>query len=223
MKMKKLFFIVLFIGLSLLSYHLRLFHIKGSKYTFSLFSFLGPLPTAFIGPISGLIAIFLTEFIHKTTILTHISLFTFLRFFILPISSIYFTYFHKNKIIILIPLICMLLFLINPTGRASYVYTLYWLIPIILPIFTKNIFMRALSTTFVSHAMGSVMFLYLFDTNPGFWISLIPIVAIERLTFALGITISYILLVNILNILFKDELLIENEYVLKMPNINIQL
>jgi hypothetical protein len=47
-----------------------------------------------------------------------------------------------------------------------------------------------LGATFTAHAVGSVIFLYTFGLTPAIWMSLIPIVFVERGIFTLGIWIS---------------------------------
>jgi hypothetical protein len=49
----------------------------------------------------------------------------------------------------------------------------------------------ALSSTFVAHAIGSLMWLYFLPTTPEYWMLLIPRVAIERIVFALAMSLVY--------------------------------
>lgn len=98
-----------------------------------------------------------------------------------------------NKIIsLLIPLTCMVTFLIHPIGFAAAPYVLYWIIPMVLYfIKEKTIFTHSLSSTFIAHAVGSVIWLYLHPISPEFWLALIPLVAFERLVFASGMAFVY--------------------------------
>jgi len=86
----------------------------------------------------------------------------------------------------------MVLFIIHPIGRDAFVYSLYWLIPIILFGYSrKTLFLEALGSTFVAHAVGSVIWLYTVPTTAVSWIGLIPIVAVERVFFAIGMVAVY--------------------------------
>lgn len=91
-----------------------------------------------------------------------------------------------------IPLVCMALFIANPVGAQAWGYTLYWLIPAgIAMIPYQSVFLAALASTFTAHAVGSVLFIWSTPLSAGFWMGLIPVVAAERLFFALGITTLY--------------------------------
>lgn len=91
-----------------------------------------------------------------------------------------------------IALLCMILFLIHPVGFAAAPYTVYWIIPVMVAFgFFKSLFAHALGATFTAHAVGSVIWLYTVPMAASNWLSLIPVVAIERLTFAAGIVVLY--------------------------------
>ncbi len=212
-------FTLLFVAFAILSYHVRIFKIWGAEGSFSAYSFFGALPSAFLGPIFGVISIIFSQLLHRViegkALFT--SLFGLARFFIMPIASLYFAYYNKTKLVSLIPVLFFILFVIHPS--SSIFYALYWLIPIVSPFISKNLFLRSLSTTFVAHAVGSTAFIYLIKSTPEFWISLIPVVALERLTFGAGIAFSYLLFTNLLNALFpyeSAELAIEKRYVLRL-------
>lgn len=102
---------------------------------------------------------------------------------------------HNNKIINLsILLICFVLFVSHPVGFQVPLYTLYWLIPTFL--ITSNqqsLFFRSFTATWISHAVGSVVWLYVHHIQMKEWIflTLNPLVISERLLFALGIIVCY--------------------------------
>ncbi len=98
-----------------------------------------------------------------------------------------------NKLLALVvPFVCMVAFLMHPTGFAAAPYMLYWFIPMTLYfVRSKTIFMHSLSSTFIAHAVGSVVWIYLHPMSPAFWLGLIPVVAVERLMFASGMTFVY--------------------------------
>ena len=87
-------------------------------------------------------------------------------------------------------LLSMGLFIIHPVGQKAFMYSLFWLFPAVTPfIQTRNLFIHALASTFVAHAVGSVFWIYTNPMTPEVWIGLIPIVCVERLLFTVGIVI----------------------------------
>ncbi len=110
---------------------------------------------------------------------------------------------------IFLPLLCMLLFVLHPVGNKAFLYSFYWFIPVGIYIFEKFyskkiIFLTSLSSTFLAHAVGSVIWLYSLNMTSEQWISLIPIVAIERLVFACGMALSFALIQKLI-VLKKRE------------------
>lgn len=87
---------------------------------------------------------------------------------------------------IILPILCMILFVMHPTGKQAWVYALYWVIPPLLWVMKDTVWIRALQASFVCHAIGSVVWLYTGDLSAGEWISLMPIVIVERAIIALG-------------------------------------
>jgi len=98
------------------------------------------------------------------------------------------TKFLKFFLSVILPLLCMLSFVVHPVGGRAAVYSLYWLIPIVsygVQFFrARSLFLTSLSGAFITHAVGSVMWLYFVPTIPSKWIVLVPIVAVERLMVA---------------------------------------
>lgn len=88
---------------------------------------------------------------------------------------------------VFVPAICMVLFVVHPVGFYAAPYALYWLIPIYLHYsVSKNLFSTALASTFIAHAVGSVIWLYTVPMTTAAWLALIPIVLLERLLIAAG-------------------------------------
>lgn len=84
-----------------------------------------------------------------------------------------------------VPALCMALFLVHPTGIEAFAYSFFWLIPIALYLFkVKGLFAEALGSTFVVHAVGSVIWLYTIPMSAVQWWTLIPVVMVERFVFA---------------------------------------
>lgn len=80
-----------------------------------------------------------------------------------------------------VPLCCIVLFIIHPVGRFAFLYSFYWFIPVILFFLkTRHPVAHAFGSTFVTHAVGSVIWLYTVPMTAKTWWALIPIVAIER-------------------------------------------
>lgn len=100
----------------------------------------------------------------------------------------------ENKIISLIlPFLCMVAFIVHPVGFYAAPYALYWLIPMVLYfVKEKNAFMHALSSTFIAHCVGSVLYLYTLPMTSAQWLALIPRVAVERFVFACAMAVLYV-------------------------------
>ncbi len=107
---------------------------------------------------------------------------------------------------VVLPLSAIGLFILNPIGREAFLYSFYWFIPVVLFLVEnvtnkKSIFTNSLSATFIAHAIGSLIWLYTVELSSLYWNSLLPLVAIERLVFAVGMTTCYFGLKKLLNIL----------------------
>ena len=99
-----------------------------------------------------------------------------------------------------LPLLAMGLFVVHPVGFHAMVYSLYWLIPALVGAgFGRSFFVQALGATFTAHAVGSVIWLYTVPMTSSDWLSLIPLVAVERLTFAAGIVVAHAIIVGLAN------------------------
>ncbi len=104
---------------------------------------------------------------------------------------------------VVLPFVAIITFVMHPVGQQAFIYSFYWLIPISLYFLQKfnihnSMFTQALTTTFIAHVVGSVIWLYFIPMTSVQWISLIPIVAIERLVFAFGISLFYFVSKNII-------------------------
>jgi hypothetical protein len=92
----------------------------------------------------------------------------------------------RSRIIAIgLPLVCMIAFLAHPVGYQAAPYVLYWFIPIFLTLFNiTSIVGFSLTTTFIAHAVGSVIWLYTKPMSSAEWLSLLPVVFVERCCFA---------------------------------------
>ncbi len=102
-------------------------------------------------------------------------------------------WFGSNKgIRVILPMLCMILFMVHPIGYQAMYYSWFWFIPMAIHFLPHRIpFFEALGTTFLAHALGAVFYLYLQPMPAEYWLALIPVVIIERLLFASGMTLVY--------------------------------
>lgn len=170
-----------------------------SGQTFTLFEFMGVLPAAFLGPVLGIAAIVLAKFTSAFAFGSSIDAVFLLRLLPPAIAAYFFATYKSGTgfsraIQVLVPLACMALFMAHPVGAEAWVYSLYWLIPPILALApAQNVYFRSLGATFTQHAIGGVVWIYFVNPlTPAVWLALIPVVAVERLLFASGISISYV-------------------------------
>lgn len=113
------------------------------------------------------------------------------------------TFYHVLDVIIhvIIPLKCIMLFIAHPIGHQAAPYTIFWLIPPVLWILRRQgyiagIFITALQSTFVAHAVGSIIWLFVVPMTASQWLNLIPIVAVERFALACISTLTFFLITN---------------------------
>ena len=83
--------------------------------------------------------------------------------------------------------------MVHPVGMQVPLYTLYWLIPVTLYFMRETALTKAFGSTFVAHAVGSVLWLYWLPTVPAYWYALVPVVAVERLFHASAMLLFYTL------------------------------
>lgn len=108
----------------------------------------------------------------------------------LPLFGAMYTYKNRSMLAsIVLPVLCIFLFIVHNVGGQAWQYSLYWFIPIILWSMPDNIVVRALTASFVAHAIGSVIWLYIGNISPVTWLGLIPVVFVERILIAIGIVV----------------------------------
>lgn len=109
-----------------------------------------------------------------------------------------------------VPVLSMIVFSTATTGYA-FCYSLYWLIPVAGFVARKrgasSIFIQALTSTFIAHAVGSMIWLFVVPMASSQWVALIPIVAIERFISALGMTAAYVGLTKVKSVRYKHAVL----------------
>lgn len=199
---KKIIFLFIFFSFVFIASKISLFKIVGANQSFTLFEFLYPLPSAFLGSLYGAGIVLIVKILNWLLSGQSLDLITFLRFFPAIFAAIYFS--SRSKFNLAVPIICMFLFWIHPVGRLAFPYGIFWLIPILVFPFKKNLPLNALGTTFIAHALGSVAFLYFIPLPAEIWRSLIPVVLMERFIFAIGISLSYLLVQGLVKFLVKN-------------------
>jgi len=99
---------------------------------------------------------------------------------------------RSSKVRAILPLICMALFVAHPVGGSVALYSLYWLIPVALSFRNNALWSDALISSFVAHAVGSVIWLYTVPMASAYWLGLIPVVPFERCAVAAGMVLLYL-------------------------------
>jgi hypothetical protein len=158
---------------------------------FSATSIMIPLSGAF-GGVAGCVGVSLMLFLLKV-FSGKLLLFKFLLAYHVPglCAALYFRV-TSSLLRLFLPALCMVAFIAHPVGGSAWAYTLYWFIPMALYFVPKkSFFLDALASTFIAHAVGSALFIYAEPMTAAVWLGLIPIVAIERLVFASGMTLVY--------------------------------
>lgn len=165
---------------------------------FSMSSIITPLSGAFLGISGGFLVLLTRLFIHALFFKT--ITFSFLAFCIPGYCASLYWATRSSLVRVFIPLACMILFVVHPIGSQAFIYSFYWLLPISFYILSyRSLFLEALGSTFVAHAVGSVIWLYTTPTTVEMWLGLIPVVALERCLFALGMVVMYRVIVFIQN------------------------
>jgi hypothetical protein len=218
MKKRDLIFITLFAILGLIALQIPFTRLLGSSAKFTLYDFIAPTAGAFIGTIPGVISVFAMQ---VANIILHggkiADIGGFIRLFPVLFGVVYFA--KKRTVNIIVPLLAMLAFNLHPIGRSAWQYSLFWLIPVATHFLRKTLFLRSLGATFAAHAVGGALWIWAFGLSREMWLALIPQTAMERTLMAAGISISFVVLTNILNLavkrkLFPSSLHLEKQYIL---------
>lgn len=109
---------------------------------------------------------------------------------------------------LLVPAICMVLFIMHPVAGQVWFYALYWTIPALVALLATRFnhsyiarFAAALRSTFIAHALGSVVWAYYKPMTVAHWQLLLPLAAIERLIFATMIATACIVIDRVISLL----------------------
>jgi len=122
---------------------------------------------------------------------------------------------QSKKLIWLIAMICIITFSVHPIGYESILYSCFWLIPLAITLIPEpSIFWQSLASTFMTHAVGSTIFIYTHTTTSLYWYTLIPHVLYERLVSALLLTVGYYIIylgIDLINQLRYEGLPCQNQ------------
>ncbi len=218
-------FLILFAALAYIALQIPVFALVGvTGKSFTLFEFFGPVAGAFIG-LQGVIAVGLAKLSNAALTGSPFGIWDIAKMTPMMFAAYYF---YRNgvrgfgdRLGIIIPAAAMIAFWLNPVGQQAWFYALYWLIPIAVKFLPDRLLLRSLGSTFTAHAVGSVLFLYTIPTAPALWLALIPIVALERGAFALGISASHIVFTNVMDAVdrafgISKYVNVEKQYVLRI-------
>ncbi len=192
---KRIMFLALFSVLVLVAKQINFSALIGQENQFfTLFQFFGPIAGSFLGPFIGAGAVLISQITDSLLFGKAFDLIGLVRLTPMLFAAVYFGLYAKKKFNFsaIIPLIAMALFMLHPIGQQVWYFSLFWTIPLIASIFKKNLFLRSLGATFTAHSIGGVAWIYSVPMPAEAWIALIPIVAAERIAFALGISVSFI-------------------------------
>ncbi len=196
---KSWWFLGLFIVIGFIALQIPTTQLVGSGAKFTLFDAFAPIAGGFLGSIPGAISVLIMQILNLAWHGFNIpDAGTVIRLFPVMFAAIYFG--SHTRLNIIVPILAMIAFVANPIGREVWYFSLFWLIPVAAYFFQdKSLIVKSLGATFAAHSVGGALWIWAFSLPKTVWISLIPIVAMERLIFALGIAASYLVANNVLN------------------------
>lgn len=208
---KKLFFLILFTVVGFFSLQIPFNKLVGSNVSFTLFDFFAPVAGAFLGPLAGIFSVLMVEIINLWVKQTPLNIGSVIRLFPTLFAVLYFALVTKksltSKWILAVPILAIVTFIAHPIGRHVFYYTSFWLIPLIAYKYKNNLYLKSLGATFTAHAVGGMLWIWTFNLPAQVWVNLIPTVIEERILFAGGIAISFVVIKKTLNFLADKKLL----------------
>lgn len=206
---KKLLFLVLFTVVGFVGLQVPFNKLLGSNVSFTLFDFFAPIAGAFLGPVFGIISVFSVMITNNLIKDVPWTAGTIIRLFPTLFAVFYFASVSKKegKWILAVPVLAIIAFLAHPNGRQVPYYTLFWVIPLIAYKFKNNLWIKSLGATFTAHSVGGAAWIWAFNLPATVWNSLIPVVISERLLFATGIAVSFIIMKHTLAFLITRGVL----------------
>lgn len=182
-------FLALFTLAGLGALQIPIAKLAGAKAAFTLFDLFAPVAGVFLGSVLGAVSVFAMQL---GNIIVHGSYDTasLIRLFPMIAATLYFG--RKGALNIIIPVCAIIVFNFHPVGRTVWYFSLFWTIPIACFFLRERfLFARALGATFSAHAVGGALWIHAFGMPASVWISLIPVVIMERFVFAVGIAAAY--------------------------------
>lgn len=212
LQQRKLVFLALFSAIGFITLQIPFTKLAGSNVSFTLFDFFGPIAGAFLGPWIGIASVLAVEVVNYSVKETPLTTGAIIRLFPMLFAVYYFATVNKkssdsNKWIIGVPVLSMIIFLAHPIGRSVWYYSLFWLIPLVAYLKKDMLLSRSLGATFTAHSVGGAAWIWAFNLPATVWNSLIPVVISERILFALGISLSFVLVRYTLSKLIAKNLL----------------
>jgi len=206
---KKLVFFILFTLLGYVFLQVPFNKLAGSNVSFTLFDFFAPIAGAFLGPVYGIVSVFTVMVTNNLIKDVSWTTGTIIRLFPTLFAVYYFATISKKegRWILVVPVLAILIFLAHPNGRQVPQYTLFWIIPLIAYRFRNNLWMKSLGATFTAHSVGGAAWIWAFNLPASVWQGLIPVVISERLLFATGIAVSFIVMKHTLAFLISKGVL----------------
>ena len=202
----KLIFALFFVGLGFVTLQVPINTIAGSNVKFTAFDLFAPISGAFLGIFWGIVSVLAMQIVNIIFHGANFDRATLIR--LIPTLFAVWFFARKEGRLLFIPAISILAFNLHPVGRSVWFYSLFWLIPFLVwPFREKSLVARSLGATFTAHSVGGAMWIWAIGLPANVWISLIPIVALERSIFALGISASYILMNNVLAFLSARKII----------------
>ena len=192
---KKLYFWLAFTVVGLIFSQIKFSQLVGANISFTLFDFFAPVAGAFLGGLFGItsvLAVSLVNFVVNGSYAVP----SLIRLYPTLFAVWYFSLSPKqktNKWVLLFPLLSIVSFWVHPVGRVVWYYPLMWLIPLAAYFKRDWLYLRSLGATFTAHAVGGAAWIWAFNLPANVWQGLIPVVAMERLVFAGGISLSYLI------------------------------
>ena len=217
---KKFIFALVFAFLGFIALQIPVNELVGSRVKFTLFDLFAPISGAFLGTLPGIVSVFIIQLVN---IATHGFNLTDKGIIIRLFPTLFGVWFFAKKEgkLLVIPALAIIAFNLHPIGRNVWFYSLFWTIPFIVwPFRDRFLIARSLGATFTAHSVGGAMWIWAFNLPANIWISLIPIVVMERAIFALGISASYVLFNNMFALLNRWHILtgafsLDKKYLLK--------
>ena len=212
MASKKIYFWLAFTITGLIFSQIKFTQLAGANISFTLFDFFAPVAGVFLGGLFGIVSVLAVSLFNFVTN-GSFAIPSLIRLYPTLFAVWYFSLSPKqkpNKWVLLFPLLSIVSFWLHPVGREAWYYPLMWLIPLAAYFKRDWLYLRALGATFTAHAVGGLAWIWAFNLPASVWQGLIPVVLAERLLFAGGISLAYMVFARVLKLLTAKRLIPSN-------------